>query len=159
MVKLDVVKSCNTALVKAQPLVAVFVGSTSGIGEYSVRALAARHADQGRGLRLYIVGRNAEAAKKSITDCSNLCPNGRFRFVKAEDLALLRDVDRVCAEIVRLEEGESPRGRPPRVDLLVMTQAIFNFQPRKGVSLQSLSRITKTSLTRGYEQKRKKDLT
>lgn len=133
MVKLDVVRSSNEALVKAQPLVAVFAGGTSGIGEYSIRALAARHAEQGKGLRVYIVGRASEAAKKIITDCSNLCPNGQFRFVKAEDLALLRDVDRVCAEIIRLEEETPAHGRPPRVDLLVMTQAIFNFQPRKGM--------------------------
>lgn len=106
MVSLDAVHSCNSTLVKTQPLVAVFVGSTAGIGEYSVRALAAAHADHRKGLRLYIVGRNESAAKAIVSDCSKVCPTGQFRFVRANDLALLNDVDCVCAEIIQAEEAE-----------------------------------------------------
>ena len=130
MVQIDVVRSSNSSLVQSHPLVAIFVGGTSGIGEYTVKALAT-HAKQGQGLRLYIVGRNSDAAEMTISDCTRLCPEGDFRFVKAGDLALLKDVDLVCAEIMRMEE-ESVEGRPARVDLLVLTQAYFSFDARKG---------------------------
>jgi NAD(P)-dependent dehydrogenase (short-subunit alcohol dehydrogenase family) len=133
MVQIDVVRSCNSTLVKTQPLVAVFVGGTSGIGELTIRALAATHSNQGKGLRLYIVGRNADAAQKTISECTRVCPGGNFRFVQAEDLALLEDVDKVCAEIIRIEEDENANGGTARVDLLVMTQALLNFQPRRGI--------------------------
>ena len=134
MVQLDVVRSSNSTLVKSQPLVAVFVGGTSGIGEATIRVLATTHTDQGKGLRLYIVGRNAAAAEKTISECVRVCPKGQFRFVKAGDLALLKDVDRVCAEITRLEEEENADGGgTARVDLLVMSQAYLTFDPRKGI--------------------------
>ena len=132
MVQMDVVRASNSSLVKSHPLVAVFVGGTSGIGEYTIKALAATHAKQGQGLRLYIVGRNADAAEKTISDCTRVCPEGDFRFVKAGDLALLKDVDSVCAEIVRMEEG-SAKGGAARVDLLLLTQAYFSFDSRIGM--------------------------
>ena len=138
MVQIDVVRSCNSSLVKTQPLVAVFVGGTGGIGEFTIRALAATHADQGKGLRLYIVGRNADAAKKISSDCAQICPGGQFRFVQAQDLALLTDVDRVCAEIIQSEENEGANSGNARVDLLVMSQAFTLFQPRKGTSSPSV---------------------
>ncbi len=72
MVQIDVVRSCISTLVKSQPLVTVFVGGTSGIGQYAIRALAATHSNQGKGLRVYIVGRNAEATEKTVADCLRL---------------------------------------------------------------------------------------
>ena len=133
MVRLDVVRSCNATLVKIQPLVAVFVGGTSGIGEYAVRALAATHASNGKGLRLYIVGRNEDAAKSITSDCLKLCPTGQFRFVRANDLSLLKDVDRVCVELMQAEEKEAKTtGEMGRIDLLVMTQGYLAFETRQG---------------------------
>lgn len=139
MVALPVVRASNTTLVQSHPLVAVFVGGTSGIGEYTIRALAATHGDQGKGLRIYIVGRNAAAAEQTIAYCRSVCSRGQFLFVKADDLSLLKDVDRVCAEIIRLEEKESALNRgKPRLDILVMSQAYFPllFQPRKGMNIK-----------------------
>ena len=133
MVQLDIVRSSVSTLVKSQPLVAVFVGGTSGIGEYTVKALAAKCSDSRQGLHVYIVGRNTEAAKKTISECSRLCQRGKFDFVQAKDLALLKDVDRVCAEITSLEEKETPAGGDARVDLLVMSQAFLSFEPRRGI--------------------------
>lgn len=134
MVALDIVRASNASLVKAQPLVAVFVGGTAGIGEYSVRALAATHGKEGKGLRLYIVGRNAIAAEKIITDCTQVCPSGHFRFIKASNLSLLTDVDRCCDEITCAERDATPDGDGglPRVDLLVFAQGLISFAPRKG---------------------------
>lgn len=131
MVKIDVVRSCISQVIQTQPFVAVFVGGTSGIGENTIRALATIFPDNGRGLRVYIVGRNADAAKKIIADCVRICALGQFRFVQAEDLSSLNDVDRVCSEITRSEEGDT-NGGTAKVDLLVMSQAAFplTFQPR-----------------------------
>lgn len=134
MVALDVVRSCNATLVKTHPLVAVFVGGTAGIGEYSVRALAATHGKDGKGLRLYIVGRNASAAEKIINGCTQDCPAGQFQFIKADNLSLLKDVDRCCDEIIKAERNAKSDGGPPRVDLLVCSQGVISFAPRKGLT-------------------------
>lgn len=132
MVRLDVVRSCNAELVSTQPLVVVVVGGTSGIGEYTVRALAAAHANHGKGLRLYIVGRNEDAARKISSECLELCPTGQFQFVAANDLSLLKDVDRVCTALTQAEEEASGTGGTARIDLLVMTQAFLSFEARQG---------------------------
>lgn len=138
MVNLDIVHASNTKLVHSHPLVAVFVGGTSGIGEYTLRALAATHGKDGKGLRAYIVGRKAAAAEKTIAHCASICPKGQFLFVKAGDLSLMKDVDRVCAEITQLEKKESAKnGEKARIDVLVMSQHYFPllFEPRKGTYL------------------------
>jgi NAD(P)-dependent dehydrogenase (short-subunit alcohol dehydrogenase family) len=131
MVHLDIVCSCNADFVRSQPLVAVFVGCTAGIGSYAVRALAA-HAKDGKGLRLYIVGRNKAAAEKITSELLNVCPTGQFRLVHTDDLALLKSMDRVCAEIIRSEQEVRMMGEMPRVDLLVMTRAYLAFKARGG---------------------------
>ena len=133
MVKLEVVRAHNAALVKSQPLIAVFPGGTSGIGDYAIRALANTHSKEGKGLRLYIAGRNQGAAEKTIAECQAVCPSGQFRFVKAKDLSLLEDVDRVCDEIMKAEEREvNQTGGKARIDMLVMTQGVVQFSDRIG---------------------------
>jgi NAD(P)-dependent dehydrogenase (short-subunit alcohol dehydrogenase family) len=134
MVKLDLVRSTNAALVASQPLVAVFVGGTSGIGKFSLHTLAATHGRVGKGLRVYIVGRNATAAQKIISECQELCPTGQFIFIQARDIALLKDVDRVSAELIEIEEKEAKaKSQMPKIDILVMSQGIFKpFDPRDG---------------------------
>jgi hypothetical protein len=73
---------------------------------------------------VYIVGRNEAAANTIIAECRKACPAGEFHFVRASDLSSLREVDRVCKEIVNAEEA-SAAGKSAFVDLLVMTQAFF----------------------------------
>ena len=134
MVSLEVVRSSNAALVKLQPLVAVFVGGTSGIGSYAVQALA-KHAKDGKGLRLYIVGRNKTAADRITSECQKVCPDGQFRFIQTDDLAVLKNVDSVCAELISLEQKETGlTGGKPKIDLLVMSQAYLAFNGRTGTS-------------------------
>jgi NAD(P)-dependent dehydrogenase (short-subunit alcohol dehydrogenase family) len=118
MVSLNIVKFANAALVKSQPLVAVVTGGTSGIGESTLHALATAHGEDGKGLRVYIVGQNKLAAKATISACLKVCPKGDFRFLRAEDLSLLEDVDRVCAEITKAEEVETEASQKPRVDFM-----------------------------------------
>ncbi|KAH7356832.1 hypothetical protein BKA65DRAFT_534615 [Rhexocercosporidium sp. MPI-PUGE-AT-0058] len=129
---IEVVRSWNARIAQSQPLVAVFTGSTAGIGEHSVRALAAAHGKDGKGLRAYIIGRNEASGTRVISECLNVCPAGQFRFIRANDLALLKDVDRVSAEIIRLEEIEvKSTGGKAKIDLLVMSHAFFAIESRR----------------------------
>lgn len=121
---LEAVRTANAALLSKRFLVAVFPGSTSGIGEFTVRALA-RHAAKGQGARIYLVGRNQKAADAIAADYA-ASTNVQIRFVKADDLSLLKDVDRCCEEIKQLEAQESTE-QPPHIDLLVMSHADLYF--------------------------------
>lgn len=133
MVRLAAAREANAELVRRQAIVAVFVGGTAGIGEFGARGLARTHGDHGKGLRVYIVGRNSQAAERIIADCRQLCPNGQFIFISAKDLALLKDVDRVCEEVIARERDEAARkGQVAKIDFLVMTQGLLNLS-RKGI--------------------------
>lgn len=121
---LEAVRTTNAALLSKRSLVAVFPGGTSGIGEFTVRALA-HHAAKGPGARIYLVGRNQKAADAIATDYASQ-NNVQIRFVKADDLSLLKDVDRCCEEIKQLEAQES-KEESPRIDLLVMSHADLYF--------------------------------
>lgn len=141
MVHLSIVRACNDDLVKNHHITAVFVGGTSGIGEYTMRTLASTVGTSGRGLRAYIVGRNQRSADTIIADCRKLCPTGEFRFVKANDLSLITDVDRVCQEITNMETLKADGGQAS-IDLLVLSQAWFAFGgklKRIGMSRSTLS--------------------
>jgi NAD(P)-dependent dehydrogenase (short-subunit alcohol dehydrogenase family) len=142
MVKLEPVRACNRALVKKQFITAVFVGGTSGIGENAVRALSSIHGTSGKGLRVYIVGRNDKAAKTIIAECKKVCPTGEFHFVRASDLSSMQEVDRACKEIIDAEEAATT-GKPACVDLLVMSQALFAF----GGKLQRQGTNIRTQIT------------
>jgi NAD(P)-dependent dehydrogenase (short-subunit alcohol dehydrogenase family) len=133
MVSLSQVHSANAALVRSQPLVAVFTAGASGIGSYTAEALAAAHSSNGKGLRAYIVGRKAAAAENVIAECTRVCPSGKFTFVPVKDIALLRDVKVTCNEIVRLEtEASAEAGEKPRIDILCMTQGKILLGDRRG---------------------------
>lgn len=132
MVKLTAVRAANAKLVQSQPLVAVFFGGTTGIGAFTAQALARAQSKGGKGLRVYIVGRSPRPAEETIAECRRLCPSGDFRFVQARDIALLKDVDRICDEIIK-SENEKPLSGPARVDILVTTHSILSWDPRQGV--------------------------
>ncbi|TKA83744.1 hypothetical protein B0A55_00081 [Friedmanniomyces simplex] len=127
MVQLSAVESANITLVQLRPLVAVFVGATSGIGEYTLLALARAHGENGKGLRVYLVGRNATSAKSIIAECQRLCPSGDFRFVQVDTLTLLRDTDECCKRITKMETADPFGGGEPRIDILCMSQGFVRF--------------------------------
>ena len=129
MVGMGVVHASNTALVQNRPLVAVFFGGTSGIGHYTLRALATAEAKGGKGFRAYIVGRNAKAAEEIIEECCGICPQGHIEFVQTDDISLIQAVDRACAEILQLEEKAN---QDPRIDYMMLSQGGSIFLPRKG---------------------------
>jgi NAD(P)-dependent dehydrogenase (short-subunit alcohol dehydrogenase family) len=103
------------------PLVVALTGGTTGIGSYVAKALATVYAKSGSKLRVYIVGRNASRANSVIAECQEVSPDSEWRFVKATDLALISEVDRTSAEIIR-QETEAPfHGGSARLDLLYMS--------------------------------------
>ncbi|KAI0145166.1 putative short-chain dehydrogenases/reductase [Xylariaceae sp. FL1272] len=102
MVSLADVIASNQRIASTLPkgLVAVFVGGTSGVGEYTLKAFI-RYADQPR---VYIVGRSQESADRIINECRTLSPKGQFEFIKA-DVSALKNVDEVCREIKTKESS------------------------------------------------------
>lgn len=96
MVALFDIIASNACIASTFPshFVAVFVGGTSGVGEYTVKKLA-KYAPKSR---VYIVGRCQESADRIIRDCEELNPDGKFTFIQA-DVSLLKNVDDVCCQI------------------------------------------------------------
>ncbi|KAF9891583.1 hypothetical protein FE257_003594 [Aspergillus nanangensis] len=101
MVTLSHVQSSNAQIATTLPpgLVAVFVGATNGIGEYSLKEFA-RHAKKPR---VYFVGRSQEAGDRIAGECRELNSEGEFIFIKA-DVSLLKNVDDVCRQLQRKEK-------------------------------------------------------
>ena len=132
MVHLSTIRAANSKLVNSQPFIAVFVGGTSGIGEFTLRAFVSTHLAKGNGLCIYIVGRNAQSAKMIISDCTAKCPDGQYHFIQAKDLSLLQNVDKAAAEIIQHQQQNTSESCVPRVDLLFMTQGGLYLTPRQG---------------------------
>jgi hypothetical protein len=121
MVALSAMRSSLADFQHTTGFVAVIVGGTSGIGEAMVRAVAKR----ANAAVVYVVGRNAEAADRILIDCRNQSPSSRFEFLQ-HDIALLKGVDVVCAQI---------QAREHRVDLVFMTPDYMSFSGREGTLL------------------------
>jgi NAD(P)-dependent dehydrogenase (short-subunit alcohol dehydrogenase family) len=96
MVSLKDVKESNSRIATDLPpgLVPVFVGATSGIGEYALKAFA-RYASKPR---IYFVGRSQEAGARITDECKELNPGGEYIFLQG-DMSLIKNVDAVCREI------------------------------------------------------------
>jgi NAD(P)-dependent dehydrogenase (short-subunit alcohol dehydrogenase family) len=110
MVALSAVQSSNSLISSSLPphLVAVFVGATSGIGLYTLKAFA----KYARRPRVYFIGRSQATGDRIAAECKELNPEGEFLFVRV-DVSLIKNVDEVCADIKTKEE---------KVNLLVMCQ-------------------------------------
>jgi short-subunit dehydrogenase len=94
------------------------VGATSGIGEYTAKAFVQNTISP----RVYIVGRNASAAERIVSECKTLNPGGAVEFLKA-DVSELREVDRVCEEVKKKET---------KINLLIQSQGNLNLRGRDG---------------------------
>jgi NAD(P)-dependent dehydrogenase (short-subunit alcohol dehydrogenase family) len=130
MVKLATITAVNSAFIEEQPLTAVFVGATNGIGEFTVRELCKTHGHDGPGLRIIIVGRNEEAVQTIIDECKMVCSTVEFHFIQAGDISLLLSVDRVCKAIRDMLE----RSKTPGIDVLIQSQGKVEFGGRIGRS-------------------------
>jgi len=131
-ISLNDVRTLNSALVRDRPLVAVFFGGTGGISRATLRELAKAEAKTGRSLRAYIIARNVKAGDDLLQECREIHPDGQFRFIKAENLSLLQDIDRICAVLTQMEEKAG--GTDARIDYLMMSQGGSFFNPRIGKS-------------------------
>ncbi|KAI4949354.1 hypothetical protein J4E91_005093 [Alternaria rosae] len=111
------------SLTTGPPLVIVIIGGTSGIGSYIAKAFASVYRNSKSKLRVYIVGRNASRAEALLAEVRSTSPGSEWRFMRAHDLALMSDVDAICAQIKKHEEEQPLNGGEPRIDMLYMTQA------------------------------------
>ncbi|KAI0172594.1 putative short-chain dehydrogenases/reductase [Hypoxylon sp. FL1284] len=123
MVALSHVTESNQRVAATFPsgLVAVFVGGTSGVGEYTIQALA-KHASNPR---VYIVGRSQEAADRIVAECKQLNKGGIFEFIKA-DVSLLKNVDDVCRQI---------RSKETYINILFESQGSMGFTQKTSEGL------------------------
>lgn len=110
MVALNAVQASNSTLATSLPagMVAVFVGATSGIGEFALKTFAQCTTSP----KIYIVGRSQEAADRILPECRELNPGGQYIFIKS-DVSLLKNVDDVCQKILAKE---------PSINLLFQSQ-------------------------------------
>jgi NAD(P)-dependent dehydrogenase (short-subunit alcohol dehydrogenase family) len=104
---LDSVISASNARLPST-LVAVFVGGTSGIGEYTLKSFA-RHCPNPRA---YFIGRSQPSADRILSELKKTNPKGTYTFIKS-DVAELKNVDAVCAEI---------RSKEKSINMLVLNQ-------------------------------------
>ncbi|KAL1612142.1 hypothetical protein SLS60_000365 [Paraconiothyrium brasiliense] len=120
MVTLTEIVASNKRIASSFPdgLVGVFIGGTSGVGEYTVKAFA-KHVTKPRA---YIVGRSKEAADRIIDECQRINSEGRYDFIAA-DVSLLQNIDDVCRQI---------RSKETAIDILFQSQGSMGFT--KGIS-------------------------
>jgi short-subunit dehydrogenase len=116
MVELSQVIESNKRISATFPsgLVAVFVGGTSGVGEYTLRCLS-RYAPNSK---FYIVGRSQESADRIIKECAEQSKGCSFEFIKA-DIGLLKNVDDVCRHIKAKENS---------INILFLSQGTLAFK-------------------------------
>lgn len=104
------------------PRVAVFSGGTSGVGQYTIKALVGT----GASVRIYIVGRKSAEERTSalISELRSLNPKAELIWLEGE-VSLLAETQRLC-EIIKSKERH--------VDLLFLTTGYTPFGPRDETS-------------------------
>ncbi|ETN41025.1 uncharacterized protein HMPREF1541_02959 [Cyphellophora europaea CBS 101466] len=142
MVSLPLVESSN-ALISSTlpgPLTAIFVGGTKGIGAHTLRAFA-RHT-AALAPTVYLIARSPAAGAAVVAECRALCPSGTFVFMPA-DVGLMREVDRVCAEIAARERS---------VNVVFMSQGSFDLYARTDEGLGVMGSLAYYSRVRFARQ-------
>ncbi|KAE9380213.1 hypothetical protein N431DRAFT_539882 [Stipitochalara longipes BDJ] len=126
-ISLEEVLAHNKALKKGlKGLVVVFVGGTSGIGEWTFRAFI----KYTNSPRAYLIVRNRPVAEKIISEAFSTNLEAKIDFIAA-DRSLLKEVSRVCEEIKRKEDAISGSGKGA-VNLLVLSQSSSGLGGRSG---------------------------
>lgn len=115
MVQYEAIKRSNDGIATALSpgIVAVFVGGTNGIGEYTLKQFA-RYTKLPR---VYFIGRSQEAGTRIEEECKKLNPDGIFTFIKA-DTSLIRNVDDVC---------ENLKSKEKTINLLFLSTGTLDF--------------------------------
>lgn len=98
--------------------VAVFVGGTSGIGEYTAYAFA----KYTKCPTIYIVGRNATAGERIVEKLKQINddPQSKYYFY-SHDLTLIKECDKLCSKI---QQNES------KINLLFLSAGFLTTQGR-----------------------------
>lgn len=120
MVSYKEIQASNALINDARaPHVAVFVGGTSGIGKFTVKALVAT----GVSVRIYLVGRKSseERMHAFIQELHAINPKAEVIWTEGE-VALLAETKRVC---------EAIKSKESRVDLLFLTAGYAPFGTRR----------------------------
>jgi NAD(P)-dependent dehydrogenase (short-subunit alcohol dehydrogenase family) len=101
------------------PRVAVFVGGTLGIGQFTIKALVAT----GASVRIYLVGRKSseERMHDFIQELNTINPKADVIWIEGE-ISLLAETKRIC-EIIKSKET--------RIDLLFLSAGYSPFRARK----------------------------
>jgi len=120
MVSYEEIQASNALINDATaPRVAVFVGGTSGIGKFTVRALVAT----GASMRIYLVGRKSSEERMHAFIQELHAINSKAELIWTEgEVALLAETKRVC---------EAIKSKEPRVDLLFLTAGYAPFGTRR----------------------------
>ena len=120
MVSFRDIQASNALISDANaPRVAVFVGGTSGIGKFTLRALVEKRTS----VRVYLVGRKSarESSDVFIQEMKAINPKAEIVWVEGE-VALLSETKRVC-EIIKSKEKT--------IDLIFITLGYAPFTARK----------------------------
>lgn len=121
-VNLQTVNESNARLASVQrPLVALFVGATSGIGRGAVEEFARQAVEP----RVYLVARNAGAAGALVDGLRALNPRGRYEVIE-QDVSLVRAAAAVAAYV---------QAREASLDLLFLSVGFVSLDGRQGASL------------------------
>ncbi len=120
MVSYKEIQASNAVINDATaPRVAVFVGGTSGIGKFTVRALVATCAS----MRIYLVGRKSSEERMHAFIQELHAINSKAEVIWTEgEVALLAETKRVC---------EAIKSKESRVDLLFLTAGYAPFGTRR----------------------------
>lgn len=110
MVDLSLVRRSNTHL--PERLTAVFVGGTSGIGRYTLEALAKHCATP----TIYFIGRSQSSADELLSSLQAINSHGIYHFIQS-DVSVLKNVDAACERLLAQE---------PHINLLVLSQGMLD---------------------------------
>lgn len=119
MTELSLISTFNSKIASAFPsgLTAIFIGGTSGVGEYTLKALS-KYVPKSR---FYIIGRSKESADRIIKECTEQSHECCFDFIEA-DISQLKHVDSVSRQIMAKEDS---------INLLFQTQGTMAFKKSK----------------------------
>jgi NAD(P)-dependent dehydrogenase (short-subunit alcohol dehydrogenase family) len=141
MVALALIKASNTsALPSSIPhgLVALFIGATTGIGRAALEQLVV--AASGKSPRIYVVGRNPDAAAPLLAHLRSTDQSATIHFIH-KDVSLVRDAD-AAAQFVK--------SREEKLDLLFTSSGFISFEGRK----ETVEGLEPSMTTRFYSRAR-----
>lgn len=132
MVDLSVVEASNDRL--PAHITAVFVGATSGIGLYTLRALV-RHCTHPT---IYFIGRSHDAGTRILSELRSTNPTGKYTFLPS-DVSLLKNVDALCETIKQAER---------HLNLLFQSQGTMDSSATTQEGLPAMASLALHSRTR-----------